>query len=277
MAFLFFTCLAASSCVREEQRGKFIARVATTYLTEDELVTPLDSLSFTREFVNEWVSTELLYQEAARRGLVESDEIQRKLESVKKRMAIDALLNQELYSDTADISDEEIERYYSLHRTTFVLREDVALASLILFDDRDAANSFRTRVLRGMSWDDAVNFAQNNPLLKPHFRQVLNKHIFTQATLYPPELWKLVRTLRPETLSFVVSTDAGYYVLRVHDFRHQGEVADLPYVREEIRDRLVIEARRAKYDVLLQQLRSRFPVEVYLPEPATTGHESDEN
>jgi len=247
-----------------------------TYLTEDQLPTPIDSSASSREFVNEWVTTELLYQEALRRNMVKTEEMQRRLEEVEKKMAIETLLNQELYEDSSDITGEAITGYFAAHRKDFVLREDIALLSMVLFDDRDAANTFRTRVLRGASWENAVTTAQRDSLLHSHLLRTLGRQFFSQSILYPVELWKVARTLQPEAVSFVVSTDEGYYVLRMHDFKKQGEEADIEYVTEEIRDHLMIEARRQMYDSLLAKLRSRFPVEVRLNAQTSPSAEKDE-
>jgi hypothetical protein len=144
----------------------------------------------------------------------------------------------------------------------FLLREPVASVSFALFADRDAANAFRTRLLRGATWGEAVTSARTDTLLRAQLLQLVTRQFFSQSTLYPEELWKLARTLQKEEASYAVRTDAGYYILVVHSFRNQGEMPEFEYVRNDLRDRLLIEPRRRRYADLLGNLRSATTVEV---------------
>ncbi len=246
-----------------------------TYLTEEELAAYQDSLQDTRrqtrEYINDWITTELLYQEAVRRGLADSDELRRLVETTKRQLAIAALLDQDLYSDDSSmVTNEEIEAFYDSEGEKLQLREDVAKISFALFTKRDAANAFRSRILQGTSWDDAVLEFQKDSILRPLLPQVATRQYFTEATLYPEELWKVSRNLAIEKVSYVINTDVGYYVLMVHGFKQQGEIPDFQYIRDEIRDRILIDARRQKYEHLLTQLRSKHFIEVRLDLADTT-------
>jgi parvulin-like peptidyl-prolyl isomerase len=116
-----------------------------------------------------------------------------------------------------------------------------------------------------MPWSDAVRQLERDSTSRT---QTAENQYFTRSTLYPEELWKLARTLRPGEVSFVVKTEAGYAVLHVNGIRHQGETPDFSYVRDEIRDRLLIDVRRKRYDRLVSDLRSHHSVEVA---PDSTG------
>jgi parvulin-like peptidyl-prolyl isomerase len=82
--------------------------------------------------------------------------------------------------------------------------------------------------------------------------------------LYPAELWKLAKNLARDEVSFVVKTDAGYYVLVAHSMKKQGDLPELEYVQKEIRDRILIEQRRTRYNKLLAELKSKHSVEIRL-------------
>ena len=256
-----------ASCSREAERPPFVARVDESILTEDELAASRDSLGDThsRDFINNWVATELLYREAVRRGLANSVDLQRQLEAVKKQFAINALLEEALYAtDTALASDAAIAAWYDSTKSAFLLKEDVVRMSYGLFAERDAANAFRAKLLRSIPWGSAVAATQNDSLLGPLLLRIATRQYFTHSNLYPEELWKLSRTLAREEVSFVLKTDAGYYVLVVHGVQRTGEIPDLEYVRNEIRDRILIAERRAKYEKLLANLRLSHSVEIHI-------------
>lgn len=264
--YVLLAALTCAACSQQAEKKSYVARVGNSYLTEGDIALGSGGAHLdTTGLVNEWIASELLYHEALRRDLGDSEELRQQVERVKRRLIVDALLNEELYGDDSLIvTDDDISSYFAAHSKDLLLRSDVARISFAQFDDRDIANAFRSRVLRGTQWNDAVAAIQQDSSSNTHLLQAAPPTFVTQATIYPDELWKLARTLPKETVSFVISTDAGYYVLLLHDFSGQGEVPLLEYVRDEIRDRLLIAARQTKYESLLRDLRTRFPVEIWL-------------
>jgi len=265
-----------AGCSRDRQQKPYVARVDQSFLTEEELAAVHDSLgdvrAQTRDYINEWIDTELLYQEAVRQGLAETESLRRQLEITRKRLAVGALLDRNLYTeDTADVSEDAIQALYNAGGDAFRLREDVVNISFALFGERDVANAFRSSLVRGNEWSDALRQIQTDSLMRSLLLQVADKQYFTQSNLYPRELWKLARTLGRGEVSFVVKTDNGYYVLTVHGMRRQGEMPDLEYIRMEIRDRILIEQRRARYEKLVKDLRAKHTVEVRIPLADTTA------
>jgi hypothetical protein len=257
-----------TGCTKDQQQTAYVARVGQSTLTRNDLAVVRDSLWHTprtvRDYVNEWISSELLYQEAVRRGLAESEELNARVTAIKRRLVIDALLQQTLFgADSADVPEDALRALYASGGATFLLKEDVANVSFALFSDRDPANVFRSRILRGSSWDEALRSAEQDSLLRSQLLQTATRQYFTQTNLYPEELWKLARTLSKDDVSFAVKTDAGYYILMVHTFKRQGEMPDFDYVRGDLRDRLLIEQRRLAFERLVASLRKNTTVELH--------------
>jgi hypothetical protein len=253
-------------CSGEKGQKPFIARVGTSELAEEDLVR--DSVAGrahpTQQAVNEWIVSELLYQEAARRGLTTTEEYRRQVDAAKRRLAIVALLDQELYApaDTAFVNDAAITQAFAATGAEYTLHEDVVLASYALFADREIANSFRTALLRGTSWNEALHSIQADEKAAPLLLQAATRQYFTQQSLYPQELWKLTRSLGKDEVSFVLKVQEGFYVVKVYGIKKQGDIPDLDYVRNDVRQRLLLEERRARYDRLVATLRARHGVEV---------------
>ena len=111
---------------------------------------------------------------------------------------------------------------YSGGGEAFQLREDVVNASYALFSDRDAANVFRGKLVRGGAWNAVLDEVQRDSLLKPRLLQSASHQFFTRATLFPPELWKLARNQGKEEPSFAAKIGTGYYVLVTHSAKKQG-------------------------------------------------------
>jgi len=219
-------------------------------------------------YVNSWVTRELLYQEAVQRGLADEGVVRKRIEDSRKRIIVDALLEEELYNeDSTSVGEDAIEAMYRENGEAFTLREDVVQLSFAQFSDRDAANQFRSRLLRGTHWTTAIAEIHADSALGSSLQQVANKQYFSKSTLYPEELWKLARTLGLDEVSFAVKTPAGYYVLLLHNTKKQGDIPDLDYVRNEIRDRILITRRKSRFEQLLTELRAKFPVTLYNDHP----------
>lgn len=92
--------------------------------------------------------------------------------------------------------------------------------------------------------------------------QSSERQYFTRGRTYPPELWKLASTMPKGDVSFVVKVDKSFYVLVANSLMRQGTIPEVGYVRNDVRDRLLIERRRERYERLIASLRSRANVDV---------------
>jgi hypothetical protein len=270
-ALFLLALFCVPSCARNSRQQQYLARVDNAQLTQDQVLAAVDTSlhgeQAIRAYVDDWIVTELLYQEAARRGLTETDDIRRQVDDTRRHLAIAALMDRELYaaSDTVSLPDGALRAYLDSAGTNLTLQSDVLLASYALFAERDAANTFRSRLLGGTSWSTALDEAQRDSALSSQLRRVVTRQYCTPQTLYPQELWKLARTLGTNEVSFALKTAAGYYIIQVYSIKHQGETPDLDYARPEIRERLLLEQRRSRYGKLLENLRARHFVDVRLP------------
>lgn len=264
----------ATGCSKQQPAGNYVARVGTATLSEAELSTLRGAQAehLARQYVSTWVTSELLFQEAVRKGFAQSAEVLQQLEETKKQLAIAAFLDQEIYGDdTTRMDDALLLEEFTTHRETYRLREDIVRMSFAIFDERDAANAFRSRILRGASWGNALQAIRDGADLRDHLLRASTADYFSQATLYPEELWKIARTLSKEDVSYVVKTNAGHCVAIVHDTRKQGDLPDFEFARDEVQQRILVRRRNARYAELLEQLRSKYEVEVRLPASDTSG------
>ena len=132
------------------------------------------------------------------------------------------------------------------------------MINFALFPNRDAATEFRNAILKGMSWSAALK--EKSKSLVAH----VDSAYYTQAAMVPADLWRVATSATNHDPSFPVSTAHGYYVLTVWKFMKQGQTADLPRVEKEIQSRIVIEKRQQAFEQLVQTLRSKHAVEVFV-------------
>lgn len=264
---LVLLLLFLASCKKQESARTPLARVDNETLTLEFVRSMLDSASHPtpaqiHEFTQRWIVNELLYREALRRSLHESPDVQARVESARRQLLVGALLDEVARSAAAEPGLDEITRYYADHKNDFVLSQDVVLLSLALFREREAANAFRTAVLRATPWASALQQIQSDSLQATSLVARVDSAYHTASTLLPVELWRVASIAQRGEPSFPIRTDDGFYCLIVWKQMRAGQIADLEYVNQDIRNRLLMERRRQAIDSLVENLRSRHIVEV---------------
>jgi hypothetical protein len=275
----FFTVLlvvTAISCSRNAQDKTPVARIDNQTLAWEEIRAHIDttrepSQAQIQQYIQRWLTEESLYREAIDRGMDRTDEMNQKVDDVRRQLAINALLEKEVYSQqTSNFSPEDIRQYYDAHIKEFNVLHEMALLSFALFKNRDAATEFRNVVLKGTPWHIAIN--QQAQSILGH----IDSSYQTQASLTPSELWRVASKSINRELSFPISTNDGYYILVVWKFIKQGQTADVPLVEQEIRGRLTVERRRQMYSQLVQTLRAKHSIQVFAGSTSDTGKSKTE-
>ena len=257
-------------CQQKTSTNAALARLDNRTLTAEDIHVRFDSSQGITEpqlqqYVQRWLKDELLYREALTRGFGNSKEINDRLDDVRRQLVINDFLDKTIYSDKAASSlPEEVQAYYNAHKSEFVLHNDVALLSYVVFSDRDAANKFRNTVLRGTEWYDALRQLLNDPRQGTKILTKGDSLYHTQGSLLPADLWRVASSANLREPSFPISTTEGYYVLIVWQFGKQGQPADIRLVDGEIRSRLAIERRSHLYDSLVENLRTKHSVEILM-------------
>jgi hypothetical protein len=116
--FLIGCLVLAGSCRRAEPPSPALARVDAETLTLEQVVQRFDtargvSQSQIHDYVQQWMTNELLYREAVRRGLDHRPEIDEQLADIRRQLAIQALLENEVYSTGPEaVTDSEVKQYF---------------------------------------------------------------------------------------------------------------------------------------------------------------------
>jgi hypothetical protein len=262
--------LIACSCFRKSEGIPFVARVNNQYLTPEKVKGSLNTTNRatgaqTRDFVTQWVNSALLYEEAKAEGLDRSPQVNETLEEMKKQLAVNRLLETEVYGDQqAAITNDEVEAYYHQHRDLYLLAEDLAKVRFVLFATRDAALRLRGVLAKGESWDEALQSLSGDSLFSSAIVERADSEYIKRSTARSTELWRTVTQSHVGDPPQIVKDDAGYYVVALSQIQRAGEVAELPSVIGETRDRVLVEKRQRALNELLERLRKKYSVQLNL-------------
>jgi hypothetical protein len=260
-----------AGCSRQAEQGPAVAKVDDQPLTLAMVRSMVDttrgiSEAQVQSLANQWIVSELLYQEAKKRGLESADDVLKKVEDAKRQLAIAALLDREVLTGTASSLDPaEVERYYNGHKDEWRLSGTLRRLSFAVFADMDDAKEFRSGAIEGKGWVETLKqFRTSGRLIS-----AIDSMFYTRSELYPPELWKVAQSLGSDEVSFPVKTSAGYFVLMLLGEYAEETPAPLAYVEDEIRNRLLIEQRQKRYADFIEQLRRQHTVQLNLSGAAT--------
>jgi parvulin-like peptidyl-prolyl isomerase len=139
------------------------------------------------------------------------------------------------------------------------------------FNSREDASTFAAAITQDRSWEDAVSKARNSTSSSGQIVSAASNQYYSQRSLFPPELWKVASTLNAGDVSFPIKTNLGYFVIQLLSVVPQGKTAEFDLVRDEVKNRVLIEKRRQRYEQYLGTLRKRYDVEILM----NTGKSQD--
>lgn len=259
-------------CCRHEEKGEsvIVARVGDGTLTLEEAKAHIDTsrspvAGELEKYVSHWVNAELVYQEARRQGIESSDQFIRQVQDVRKQLASEEFLNRMIYAGSDTVGEQGLRAFHSQHASEFQVHQDMIKANVLIMKSRELASRFAATVSQGMQWKIAVDYILRDSVLSPGILLVATEKYYTQQTLFTPELWKVASALGPNEVSFPLKAPGGYFVLQSLAKIRQGSIADFDLARDEIRQRLLMEKRRQRYEELLGTLRARYNVQIVLP------------
>lgn len=209
---LLFVSLFLFSCSKPEKPDSYVAKVNDSYLLESELYEAADSQfvseKFRTAFIKNWVRQEILFQEAAKQGIIETKEFKRTIENSKRQLAASMLLEKFSSSTLQNVSRAELENYYNRNQSSFRLPFNSFFLNRITFSDRESAVMFRTEVISS-NWQAAVKkFDQVSTLVS-----IVNETLIPEQDIHPAKLIRVLEGLYPLEISIVIPDDKGYYTV----------------------------------------------------------------
>jgi hypothetical protein len=247
--------LLTASCGSKVSSSDVLVKVGSRELTRRELAslagTALDSLTAVQRsmMITRWVERALVEQEGKRRHLDRDPDIQTKLSSLRAEVYLSKLLNERAAPGPADTA---VERYYKIHRSEFLRPVDAFLLELYWGEHQNVVAKFRDQLLRGdTSMVTAGDVSNEGRWL-------------AESGELEPDLERELVSLKPGEITFPRPYEDGYRIARLIELYPAGTTLDLSVVRDEISRRLLIEQSRSWQDSLMNALRERFPVKIFI-------------
>lgn len=248
--------LLITSCT-EKEPSHALARVNKSYLTEENLnliptiTGPESSLETERTLLIEnWVTTELLYQEGVKRKLDKNPEVKNQLLQYQKQLVANQYLQMEL-GDQLSADDQEINEYYFQNREQFRVAVLTHKVNVYTFETPDGARDAYLTLLRNNP--DAVQEIKKNHLINTRF---------VKENTVTPKIRKIFFSGRPQKISEPFSHENAYFIFEIVETFPPESYLPISEVREEIRQEIGIMKYNRAYTALIHKLRKKSHVEV---------------
>jgi peptidyl-prolyl cis-trans isomerase C len=203
-----------------------------------------------RRFLDELITRELLMQEARKKGLDQDETIRERAQRYKEQLILDELLKDTIKAKI-ELSKEELDAYYEKHAHELLTPLKVSVSQMLL-PNFPAAKDLEKQVNQG---GDFAKFAQRYSIDGKTKARGGDLGPYRKG-LVIPEVDEVIHTLKPGMISAPIKTDAGYYLVKILPLDKEIIQADLA-TRERLRQELLNEKRRRRFDEVIAEIRAR--------------------
>ncbi len=257
--------LFVAGCSNQQEEQNFLARVGSEMLTQEEVnrllentSAFLDSSDAVSQIVEQWVTNELLYQEAVERGLRGDPQVQRLLSDNERSVMINALVNRMAETEIgAGPDDASIQTYYEQNREQLALREPFVRVFHLVFQNPDSASSIREILVQN---PDLNENPESKALVEPYMVAGTDTDAyFPQSQLFSriPGLSEAINDLSTDEVLPVFGHEGSFHVIKLVDRIPAGTVPGLDMISDKLRDRVAIQMRKQLFARQVQRLRTR--------------------
>jgi hypothetical protein len=262
---LSLVLILVAGCSRGQDDGQYVVRLGDQYLEQEELTALLSSLPFTedslearQQIIEQWLTSQLLYQEARRRGLRSDREVQRMLEENERSVLVSALLSEMYEEESPEFDDAELASYYERNRERLRLREPFVNVRYVATSSQVAADQVRTE-LTSSDFDDArwETLLSRHAIDAEESRALAGTYV-AEGRLFAanPALRAALARMSPGQVSAPIENEGSFHVLALVDRAQTGTIPELAWIHDEVQRRLLIEARKQMYARQVQRLRN---------------------
>lgn len=171
------------------------------------------------------VSEKLLYQEAIKQGVDKSPEVQKRLESLKKQLVIQSLIEQQTKALT---SDAALKKAYA-DKTEKMKDEEEVRARHILVDKEEDAKKLYEQIQKGA---DFAKLAKEKSVDKGSATKGGDLDFFTKDKMVP-EFAEAAFKLKKGEVSQPVKSEFGWHIIKVED-RRKAAIPPFEQMKEQL-------------------------------------------
>jgi peptidyl-prolyl cis-trans isomerase C len=200
-----------------------------------------------RQFVENMVMNDLLFQEGRQQGLDRDPEVERQVADLRKRLVVQRVMR--AYQTPPTITDEQVRQHYDQNQELYSTTQ--LRASHILVRDEDTARQIAAELKEHP--DRFTDLARDKSTDTSSARRGGDLGTFSQGRMVP-EFERAAFRLKAGETSEPVKTQYGWHIIRITE-RKDGEAKPFDQVKEPIRAMLRNQALQGKVQGHFEQLK----------------------
>ncbi|WP_138429651.1 peptidyl-prolyl cis-trans isomerase [Fodinibius saliphilus] len=276
------TVLATCTPTPSEQKENALARVGTKYLTVDEAqksVPPFllkqDSIGALKKYRDQWIKQQVLLQEAKRLGLPQKKAVQQQLKQAEEEILREALRKTITASKekALTITDEEARTYYQAHKNQFALDEEFVQFRHMRARTLKEARAAKQDLLGGVSWEEVAHDYAINP--ESALEKAEQYWPISMALSDISIMNRYLNIIGQSEISPIQRVNGVYHFVQLIDSRAKGELPDLDWLLDKIKDWMLLNKQRRNFSSYLKNLylkaKSNNEVETFNVLPTQTN------
>jgi parvulin-like peptidyl-prolyl isomerase len=263
-------CVSYFGCDKNGTEGTVIARVNKSSFTLEELeeqIPPFMTVPPERkkDFVDEWISTEVVYQEALKKGLNKDQKVKRQMDLLVKQYLANELLQRRLENE-GDVTDFEVKEYYQEHERDF--NSQIKIAHILLSTEAEA-KKIHDKLKAGEDFITLARTFSLDSVTAPNGGLIIDPtgkpRYFTFGEMFDtPEFEKAAFGIdRIGGYSDIVSTDFGFHIIKLVDRKPTREKVKLEDVAAPIKEYLRSIKQKSVMDSWLDSLKTLAEIETH--------------
>lgn len=257
-----------SACSPTNTEIDYVARLGERHLTRDDLDSALESLTVLQDsadaaeqIMEQWITDELLYREAVRRGLRKQEGVQRLLLENERSVLVSALLTQLYEEEDSSPDSKELLTYYEQNKDQLKLTETFVRVRYVVTEFADSA-MIAIQLMEGLDsspeadsiWKTvAIRFMEDS-----ESTTTLSESFYPESRMLSsiPELNAAVQQMSPGQILSPFGLGNRYHVVQLVERIPIGTTPALSLLEDQLRARIAIENRKLLYARQVQRLRN---------------------
>ncbi|MBI4687930.1 MAG: peptidylprolyl isomerase [Nitrospirae bacterium] len=262
-------CIAIFSfgCTKGEDSGPAIAKVDGSAVTEKQFRDEYSRLpewakgrfqskEGKKEFLNDLVKKELLFNKAQDMGLDKDKELKEKLEEFKKMWLITTLLKKEV-EEKAKITDEkELKEFYDKNPQEFMGGAEVKASHILVATEAEAKDIYE-KIKKG---EDFAKLAKKFSKDQGSANRGGELGFFKRGMMVP-EFEQAAFSLKPSDVSSPVKSRFGFHIIKVTD-KKEGAKLEFEQVKEAIKRRITVEKQKVLFETFVEGLKKESKIDI---------------
>ncbi len=261
--FSFLILIALTlGCEDKKQTDTIIVKVGNSTLTKSELDNYLGTYKLNKnhreEFVRRWIERELLFNEALKQGIPNSNDFKLTAEVSNKELAAAFFINNYFEGINVSVNPKSVEEFYNKNLEQFKLNENAVIINYASFADINDAIEFRTQLFNS-SWQKIFDVSKND--LKTDSYE--SAKMFLRSQLPNEKVVRIIDNLLPGEISIVFESEPNIFsVVQLVEFISDDSIPKLTYVQDVVIERYSMMERKRLYNEFVKELYSKYNVEI---------------